>query len=87
MTDPFGPKAIDPLHAGQLGHDPLRAVDVVGSGQQHLAVARRASVSTEAESSGMAVFAHELSHNLSLPDNYDNPFACRQRAPPAACGT
>ena len=22
----------------------------------------------------MAVFAHELSHNLGLPDNYNNPF-------------
>ena len=30
--------------------------------------------STEAESSGMAVYAHELSHNLSIPDNYGNPF-------------
>ena len=23
----------------------------------------------------MAVYAHELSHNLSIPDNYNNPFA------------
>ena len=22
----------------------------------------------------MAVYAHELSHNLSIPDNYNNPF-------------
>ena len=46
------------------------------------------TVSTEAESSGMAVFAHELSHNLSLPDNYGNPFAAPDLAHrPAACGT
>ena len=30
--------------------------------------------STEAESAGMAVYAHELSHNLNIPDNYNNPF-------------
>ena len=30
--------------------------------------------STEAESAGMAVYAHELSHNLGIPDNYNNPF-------------
>src|SRR5262249_25092496 len=30
--------------------------------------------STEAESSGMAVYAHELTHNLNIPDNYNNPF-------------
>ena len=30
--------------------------------------------STEAESSGMGVFAHELSHNLGIADNYNNPY-------------
>lgn len=30
---------------------------------------------TQAESSGQSVFAHELSHVLRLPDNYNNPFA------------
>ena len=27
----------------------------------------------------MAVYAHELSHNLSIPDNYNNPFAAPQQ--------
>src|SRR5690606_33167022 len=31
--------------------------------------------STQAESSGLAVFAHEFSHLRGLPDNYNNPFA------------
>ncbi len=31
--------------------------------------------SVEGEGSGMAVYAHELSHNLGLPDNYNNPYA------------
>ena len=30
--------------------------------------------STEGEGSGMAVYAHELTHNLGLPDNYNNPY-------------
>jgi M6 family metalloprotease-like protein len=30
--------------------------------------------STQAESSGMAVYAHELSHLLSIGDNYNNPY-------------
>jgi M6 family metalloprotease-like protein len=31
--------------------------------------------STQAESSGQSVFAHEFSHLRGLPDNYNNPFA------------
>ena len=31
--------------------------------------------SVEGEGSGMAVYAHELTHNLGLPDNYNNPYA------------
>ncbi|GAA4686380.1 M6 family metalloprotease domain-containing protein [Promicromonospora umidemergens] len=31
--------------------------------------------STQAESSGLGVFAHEFSHLRGLPDNYNNPFA------------
>ena len=35
--------------------------------------------SIEAESSGMSTYAHELSHNLSIPDNYGNPYATVQQ--------
>jgi M6 family metalloprotease-like protein len=35
--------------------------------------------STQAESSGLSVFAHEFSHLRNLPDNYNNPFADNQR--------
>ena len=31
--------------------------------------------SIEGEGSGMAVYAHELSHNLGIGDNYNNPYA------------
>jgi M6 family metalloprotease-like protein len=30
--------------------------------------------STEGEGSGMAVYAHELTHNLGISDNYNNPY-------------
>jgi M6 family metalloprotease-like protein len=32
------------------------------------------NTSVEAESSGMGTYAHELSHNLSIGDNYNNPY-------------
>ena len=35
--------------------------------------------STQAESSGQSVYAHEFSHILGLPDNYNNPFADNER--------
>jgi M6 family metalloprotease-like protein len=35
--------------------------------------------STQGESSGMATFAHELSHLLGIGDNYNNPFSNPQR--------
>ncbi|MFI5706909.1 M6 family metalloprotease domain-containing protein [Kribbella sp. NPDC051620] len=34
---------------------------------------------TQAESSGMSVFAHELSHILGIGDNYNNPFGIPAR--------
>jgi M6 family metalloprotease-like protein len=37
------------------------------------------NTSVEAESSGMSTYAHELSHNLSIPDNYGNPYATIQQ--------
>jgi M6 family metalloprotease-like protein len=35
--------------------------------------------STQGESSGMATFAHELSHLLGIGDNYNNPYGTPQR--------
>ena len=37
-------------------------------------------LTTQAESSGQSVFAHEFSHVEGLPDNYNNPFANNVRA-------
>ncbi|MDA0166202.1 M6 family metalloprotease domain-containing protein [Solirubrobacter ginsenosidimutans] len=74
VTDAFGPKAYDPTKT--VNWAPTRYVP-----WSSWAVATNiwpnasGNTSTEAESSGMAVYAHELSHNLSIPDNYNNPFA------------
>lgn len=37
--------------------------------------------SIEGEGSGMAVYAHELSHNLGIGDNYNNPYAAPFQRP------
>jgi M6 family metalloprotease-like protein len=78
VSDAFGPKAYDPTKT--VNWAPTRYVP-----WSSWAVATNiwpnasGNNSTEAESSGMAVYAHELSHNLSIPDNYNNPFAATQQ--------
>ena len=37
------------------------------------------NTSIEGESSGMSTYAHELSHNLNIPDNYGNPYGTVQQ--------
>ena len=78
MSDAFGPKAIDPLHATGNWATTRYIPWTSWAAAANIWPSAAGTVSTEAESSGMAVFAHELSHNLGLPDNYNNPFA----APP-----
>ena len=78
VSDAFGPKAYDPTKT--VNWAPTRYVP-----WSSWAVATniwpnaQGNNSTEAESSGMAVYAHELSHNLSIPDNYNNPFGAVQQ--------
>jgi len=78
VTDPFGPKLYDPTMT--LNWAPTRYVP-----WSSWAVATNiwpnasSNNSTEAESSGMSTYAHELSHNLSIPDNYNNPFGATQQ--------
>ena len=86
VTDAFGPKAIRPAASAQLGDDPLRPVDLVGRGRERLAE-RAGNSSTEAESAGMAVYAHELSHNLASRTTTTTRSRRRRSGRPAACGT
>ena len=62
----------------QTGADALCPVDVLARGLEPLAE-RGGGTSTQAESSGQSVYAHEFSHLRGLPDNYNNPFADNER--------
>src|SRR6478752_1588105 len=77
VTDEWGPKAFDPL---QTNWAPTRYVPW-SSWASSSTIWPNASGNTsiEAESSGMATYAHELTHNLGLPDNYNNPFSDPQQ--------
>ena len=77
VTDPFGPKHIDPLHPRGNWSGTRYIPWTSWAAASNIWPSAGGGNSTEAESSGMAVFAHELSHNLSLPDNYNNPFAAQ----------
>ena len=74
VTDEFGPKHIDPLHP--LGNwATTRYIPwTAWAAAANVWPSAGGDSSTEAESAGMAVYAHELSHNLNIPDNYNNPF-------------
>ena len=74
--------------AAQLGLDALRAVDLVGRALERVAERVAATARPRPRAPGMATYAHELSHNLSIPDNYNNPFGDgRSSAPRPASGT
>jgi M6 family metalloprotease-like protein len=76
VTDAFGPKAYSPLHTKNWAT--TRYVPWTSwAAAANVWPSASGTSSTEAESAGMAVYAHELSHNLSIPDNYNNPFAAQ----------
>jgi M6 family metalloprotease-like protein len=78
VSDEFGPKGINPLMTRNWAV--TRYVPWTSwAAASNIWPSATGNMSTEAESSGMAVFAHELSHNLSIPDNYGNPFGSPQQ--------
>ncbi len=74
VTDPFGPKHINPLHPRGNWASTRYIPWTSWAAAANVWPGASGNSSTEAESAGMAVYAHELSHNLSIPDNYNNPF-------------
>ena len=73
VTDAFGPKAYGDLTQTNW------AVSRYVPWSSWVTVANiwpnaSGNTSVEGESSGMGTYAHELTHNLGLPDNYNNPF-------------
>ena len=72
VTDAFGPKHINPAFPRNWAL--TRYVPWTSwAAANNIWPSASGTVSTEAESSGMGVFAHELSHNLSLPGQLRQP--------------
>ena len=75
VTDDFGPP--DP---NQRNWSATRYVDWTSwAAGASIWPSAAGSVSTQTESSGMAVFAHEFSHILGIGDNYNNPYGVPPR--------
>ena len=88
VTDAFGPKHINPLHPRGNWASTRYIPWTSWAAAANVWPSASGNSSTEAESAGMAVYAHELSHNLGIPDNYNNPFRRRRTSGRrAACGT
>jgi M6 family metalloprotease-like protein len=75
VTDEFGPKHINPLHPRGNWASTRYVPWTSWAAANNVWPSASGNSSTEAESAGMAVYAHELSHNLGIPDNYNNPFS------------
>ena len=70
VTEPFGPPV-----EGQPNHARTRYVEWTSwASAATIWPNAGGGSSTQAESSGMGVYAHELSHLLSIGDNYNNPY-------------
>ena len=78
VPDAFGPKALgDPLQTNWALTRYVPWTSWVSAATNWPNASGNTSV--EAESSGMSTYAHELSHNLSIPDNYGNPYGATQQ--------
>ena len=78
VPDAFGPKALgDPLQTNWAITRYVPWTSWVSAATNWPNASGNTSV--EAESSGMSTYAHELSHNLSIPDNYGNPYGATQQ--------
>src|SRR3954467_3841583 len=79
VTDPYGPKQL----YGDLTQTNWAVTRYVPwsswAAAANIWPNASGNTSIEAESSGMATYAHELTHNLNIPDNYNNPFATTQQ--------
>ncbi|WP_211232951.1 immune inhibitor A domain-containing protein [Solirubrobacter soli] len=78
VTDPFGPDQFDstlPTNWAATRYVPWTSWVSAATNWPNAS----GNTSVEAESSGMSTYAHELSHNLNIPDNYGNPYATIQQ--------
>ncbi len=79
VTDEFGPKSINPLHPRGNWATTRYIPWTSWASAATVWPSAQGNSSTEAESNGMSTYAHELSHNLNIPDNYGNPFGVIQQ--------
>ena len=77
VPDAFGPKALDPLQTNWAFTRYVPWTSWVSAATNWPNA--QGNTSVEAESSGMSTYAHELSHNLAIPDNYGNPYGATQQ--------
>ena len=77
IPDAYGPKHLDPLLPNWASTRYVEWSSWVA--RTNVWPSAGGNSSTEAESSGMATYAHELTHNLSIGDNYNNPFGTTQQ--------
>ncbi|HET6547816.1 MAG TPA: M6 family metalloprotease domain-containing protein, partial [Solirubrobacter sp.] len=77
VTDPFGPKNFDPTQENWAFTRYVPWTSWASASTIWPNASRNTTI--EAESSGMATYAHELSHNLGIGDNYNNPFNTTQQ--------
>jgi M6 family metalloprotease-like protein len=78
VPDPFGPDQFDatrPTNWAATRYVPWTSWVSAATNWPNAS----GNTSVEAESSGMSTYAHELSHNLNIPDNYGNPYATTQQ--------
>jgi len=77
VPDAFGPKQYDPA---QTNWAFTRYVDWTSwASAASIWPSASGNNSIEGESSGMSTYAHELSHNLGILDNYGNPYGSPQQ--------
>ncbi len=78
VPDTFGPKSYGDLT--QTNWAPTRYVPWTSwASSSTIWPNASGNTSIEAESSGMGTYAHELTHNLGIADNYNNPFGTTQQ--------
>jgi M6 family metalloprotease-like protein len=77
VPEAFGPHAFDP---SLTNWSPTRYVPWTSwASSSTIWPNASGNTSIEAESSGMGTYAHELTHNLGIADNYNNPFGTTQQ--------
>ncbi len=77
VPEAFGPHAYDPTLPNWIRTRYVPWTSWASGASMWPNASGNTSIETEAD--GMSVYAHELSHNLGIADNYNNPFSTPQQ--------